>query len=82
MLQSRGKKKNRKLSSEEVQRRFKEWHRGNLLEGKFYLPPPVYEGLIQISHEKYVDVNHLKQFCQPEAADYFSKLPYVGKQKD
>lgn len=36
-------------------------------------------GLIPISYEKYTDVQHLKDFCRPESASYFSQLPYKDK---
>lgn len=41
LQQRKGKKKS---TPEAVQRRFKEWQRGDLAEGEFYLPPTVYEG--------------------------------------
>ncbi|XP_023028220.2 uncharacterized protein [Leptinotarsa decemlineata] len=71
------KNKEKNLPPEEVKRRFTEWQRGNLSNGEFHLPDPVYGGLIPIDKAKYEDIQHLKEFCRPEAAVYFSQLSHT-----
>lgn len=43
---------------------------------EFVLPGPAYEDILPISAEKYQDLQDLKRFCSPKAAEYFSNIKH------
>lgn len=49
----------------------------NLQEKEFILPGFAYEDALPISAEKFKDLQALKKFCSPEAAEYFTNIKHT-----
>ncbi|CAH1099355.1 unnamed protein product [Psylliodes chrysocephalus] len=48
-----------------------------LKDNEFVFAPSSYEGILNISAEKVLDLQCLKRFCGPKAQEYFSSLPHT-----